>query len=119
MDFEIGVELVRFASEQRFKLLTGDVFLERLQRILGFGDDRFVALRFAELDHADLVFQLAIDLADASELTLERGPLLHQLLGFLRIVPEIGVFSEIVQFGETRGGCIDVKDASSAARLSA
>jgi hypothetical protein len=40
-------------------------------------------------------------------------------LGFLRIVPEIGVFSDGVQFGEARRGSIDVKDASSAARLTA
>jgi hypothetical protein len=40
-------------------------------------------------------------------------------LGFLRIVPEIGVFGELVQLGEARGGFLDVKDASSAARLTA
>ena len=53
------------------------------------------------------------------ERILERGSLLHQLLGLLRIVPEVGVFGELVQLRETRSGCIDVKDASSAARLTA
>jgi hypothetical protein len=37
----------------------------------------------------------------------------------LRVVPEIGVFGELVQLCEPRGGLFDVKDASSAARLTA
>jgi hypothetical protein len=50
---------------------------------------------------------------------LQRGSLLHQLLRLLGIVPEIGIFGELVQFGQTCRGCIDVKDASSAARPTA
>jgi hypothetical protein len=40
-------------------------------------------------------------------------------LRFLGIVPEIGLFSELVQLGKPGGGFLDVKDASSAARLTA
>jgi hypothetical protein len=40
-------------------------------------------------------------------------------LGLLGIVPEIRIFGELVQLRETGGGSIDVKDASSAARLTA
>jgi hypothetical protein len=40
-------------------------------------------------------------------------------LRFLGIVPEIGIFGELVQLGKPRGGLFDVKDASSAARLTA
>ena len=50
---------------------------------------------------------------------LQRGSLLHQLLRLLRIVPEVGIFGEFVQLREARRGCIDVKDASSAARPTA
>ena len=49
-----------------------------------------------------LVVELALDPADGAELVLERGALLHQLLGALRIVPEIGIFGELVQFGQAR-----------------
>ncbi len=119
MDFEIGVELVGFARKQSFQFLPCDVPFESLECVFRLDDNAFVLLGLTKLDHADLVFKFAIDLADTGELTLKRGPLLHQLLGFLRIVPEIGVFSESVQFGETRRGSIDVKDASSAARQTA
>ena len=119
MDFKIGIESVGLAAQKRLELLTRDVLLQRLQRALGFGDNGLVVLSFAKLDQADLIFQFARDLADARELTLERGPLLHQLLGLLRIVPEIGILGEVVQFGETGRCSIDVKDASSAARLTA
>ena len=119
MNFEIGVEPVSLAGEQRFKLLTRDILLQRLECVLGLGHNGFIVLGFAEFDHTDLILEFALDLADAGELALKRGPLLHQLLGLLRIVPEIGVFGEVVQFGETRGCGIDVKDASSAARLTA
>jgi hypothetical protein len=78
-----------------------------------------VLLGLAEFNHADLIFDLALDPADPGELPLERGAFLHQLLGFLRVVPETGIFGEGVQFGETSRGSIDVKDASSAARLTA
>ena len=67
----------------------------------------------------DIVLELALDLADAGQRILQRGALLHQLLGLLGIVPEIGVFGELVQLGQPRRGLLDVKDASSAARLTA
>ena len=50
----------------------------------------------------DIVVELALDLADAFERILERGALLHQRWAFWRIVPEIGVFGELVQLGEAR-----------------
>jgi len=63
--------------------------------------------------------EFAFDLADAGKRILQRGALLHQFLRLLGIVPEIGIFGELVQFGQTGRGCIDVKDASSAARPTA
>ena len=103
MNFKIGVELVGLAGEQRFELLLGDFLFQSLERVLGLGNDRVVILGFAKLDQPGLVFKLALDLADASELVFERGALLHQLLSFLRIVPQIGVLGERVQLGKTRG----------------
>jgi hypothetical protein len=119
VDFEIGVEAVGFAAEQRFELAAGDFLLQTFQRGLGFRHHAFIPLGLAEFDHPDIVLELALDLADPLKRILQRGPLLHQLLRLLRIVPEIGIFSELVQLREARRGCIDVKDASSAARLTA
>ena len=119
MDFEIGVEAVGLAAEQRFELAAGDFLLQGFQRGLGLGHDALIVLGLAEFDHADIVLELALDLADAGKRILQRGSLLHQLLRLLRIVPEIGVFGELVQLGEACRRCIDVKDASSAARLTA
>ena len=119
MNLEIGIEAVGFAGQQRFEFAARDFLLQALQRGLGFANHAGIVLGFAEFDHADIVLELALDLADAAERILQRGPLLHQLLRLLGIVPEIGVFGELVQLGEPRRGCIDVKDASSAARPTA
>ena len=119
MDFQIAVEAIGLAAEQRFEFAPRNLLLEGLQRSLGFEHDGFVILGFAEFDHADLIFEFAHDLADAAERILKRGSLLHQFLSTLWVVPESGVFGERVQLCEACRGCIDVKDASSAARLTA
>jgi hypothetical protein len=119
MYFEIGIEAVGFAAEQGFELAARDFLLEGFQRGLGLGHDAFIALGLAEFDHADIVLELTLDLADAVKRILQRGPLLHQFLRLLGIVPEVGVLCELVQLGKPCRGCIDVKDASSAARLTA
>ena len=100
MDLEIGIEPVGLARQQRFKLAARDFLLQGLQRVLGLGHDAFIVLGLAEFDHLDIVAELALDLADAGERILKRGALLHQLLGFLGIVPEIGIFGELVQLGK-------------------
>ena len=82
-------------------------------------DDRLILLGLAELDHGDLVVELALDAADGGELVFERGALLHHALGALLVVPEIGVFGLRVQLGEPRFARVEVKDASSAARPTA
>ena len=119
MHFEEGVEGIGFARQQRFELAARGFRLQFRERLLGVGDDRLILLGLAEFDHADLILELLLDPADRLELILERIALLHHLGGALRIVPERGVFGELVQFGEAGIGCIEVKDASSAARPTA
>jgi len=65
------------------------------------------------------ILKLALDLADARQRILQRGALLHQFLSLLWIVPEIGVFGELVQLSQPRRRSLDVKDASSAVRPTA
>jgi hypothetical protein len=66
-----------------------------------------------------LVFKFLLDPAYGLQLVFERVALLHDLGGALRIVPQLGIFGDLVQFGETGIGRIEVKDASSAARPTA
>ena len=119
MHFEIGIEAIGLARQQRFQLAARDFLLQGFERVLGLDHHAFVVLGFAERDHFDIVVELTLDLADAFERIHQRGALLHQLLGLLGIVPEIGIFGELVQLGKASRGCLDVKDASSAARLTA
>ena len=87
--------------------------------VFGLGDDRLVVLGLAELDQRDLIVELLLDAGERGELVVERGALLHQPAGALRIVPEIGVFGLLVQLGKPGARLVDVKDASSAARATA
>ena len=80
---------------------------------------RLILLGLAELDHGDLVVELALDPADGVELVVERVALLHHALGARGVVPEVGVFGLRVQLGEARLGLVEVKDASSAVRSTA
>ena len=116
MDFEIGIVVVGLARQQRLELAARDFGLEPAQRVFGFGDDLLVFLGFAELDQHHLIVELLRDARQRGELLVERGALLHQPAGALRIVPEIGVFGLPVQLGKPRARFVDVKDASSAAR---
>ena len=76
--------------------------LSLLERLFGLGDDLLILLGLAELDQHELIVELALDAADGGELVLERGALLHHALGARGVVPEVGVFGELVQLGEAR-----------------
>ena len=90
MDFEIAVVGVGLAREQRFELAPRHLGLQRLERGFGLGDDLLVLFGLAELDHGELVVELALDAADGVELVLERGALLHHALRALRSFQRLG-----------------------------
>jgi hypothetical protein len=52
-------------------------------------------------------------------LVLEGGALLHQALGAFLIIPEVRILGDLVDLGEADARGVEVKDASSAARLTA
>ena len=89
------------------------------KRLFGVGDGLLVLLGLAELDHGELVVELALDAADSGKLVLERGALLHHALRALLIVPKIGVFGLRIELRQARARLVEVKDASSAARPTA
>ena len=117
--FEEGVVGIGLAGEQGFEFAPRDVGSQFLQRRFGVGDGLFVFFGFTELDHGELVVELALHAADGLEPVLERVALAHHALGARLIAPEGGVFGFLVQLGETALRGIDVKDASSAATSTA
>jgi hypothetical protein len=78
-----------------------------------------ILLGLAEIDHADIVVDLALDPADCGQLIFERPTLLHQALRALAVVPEARVFGESVQLIQPPARFVEVKDASSAAQRTA
>jgi hypothetical protein len=89
---------------------------QRLELGLGLGDDGGVALRLAELDEAELIVELARDLAIAADRTVELVALAQQRLRRRRLLPQLGILRLGVQLVETARRVVPVKDASSAGR---
>src|SRR5437867_829642 len=119
MDLDIAVVAVGLARKQRLELTARDVSAQLLERGLGLRHHLLVALGLAQLDHGELVVELALDTGDRVELVLERGALLHHALRALLVVPEVGVFGLTVELAEALARLVEVKDASSAARPTA
>ena len=119
MDFEIGVVGVGFAREQRLELAPRGLGLERLEHRLGLGDDALILLGLAELDHGDLVVEIALDPADGVELIVERVALLHHALGAGGVVPETSGLRPARSARRGAPWLVEVKDASSAVRSTA
>jgi hypothetical protein len=119
MDFQIGVHAVRFARQQRLDLLFGRLAVKRLDRGFGLADHPLILLGLAEFDQFDIVGKLTLHARNLLDPRFEIGALAHQFLRGVGIVPKAWIFGERVQFPEAICGCIPVKDASSAARLTA
>ena len=78
-----------------------------------------ILLGLAEFDHADVVLEIAVDALKRIQTVFERGSLLHQALGLLRIAPKTCVFGHSIEFVQTLARFRYVKDASSAAQWTA
>jgi murein DD-endopeptidase MepM/ murein hydrolase activator NlpD len=119
MHLEIAVIGVGLARQQRLELAAPDLGAQALERGLGLGHHGAVVLGLAEPDHLDIVREIALDASKRRQLVVEHRAFLHQALRLLRVVPQARSLGELVQLGETRARLVDVKDASSAARLTA
>ena len=114
MDFEIGIVLIGFAREQGLDLAACGFGLKGSDRLFGIGNDGRIAFRLAHLDQHNGVIKVGFETPDRRETIFKLGPLAHEFLRVLRIVPEFGAFDECVEFAQSACGGIDVKDASSA-----
>jgi hypothetical protein len=115
MHFEIAVIGVGLAGKEAFELAPRRFRAQPFERGLGVGDDRSLALGFAELDQFQSVRELALDPPITGNRLVEPGALAQQLLRRRRIIPQTGIFGLGVQLGEAAGCGLPVKDASSAA----
>ena len=119
VDFEIGVVGIRLPGKQRFHLPAPCFGFQFGKFRFCILDRRLVLLGFAERDQLYAVGKIGFDAPDGAERVLKRGALLHRLRCLLRIVPELGVFGERIQLGETLFRFLDVKETSSAVRSTA
>jgi len=96
---EIGVVGIGLAREQALELALAGLLAQALQRRVGLGEDGLVVLGLRELDQAQRVLELALDLAIALDAALEARALAQQLLRLRGLLPETGVLDEGVEFG--------------------
>jgi hypothetical protein len=116
MNLEIAVIGIGLARQQALELASGRFGPQPLERRLGLGDNRVLALALAQLNQLVRLVDLALDPPVAADGLVEPGALAQQFLGCLRVGPEVRVFRLRVQFGKAPGRGVPVKDASSAAR---
>jgi len=93
--------------------------VQLLEKRLGFGRRRLVALRLGQLDQAERVVELPLQRTTAFDRSFQMRPLAQQRLRPGGVAPERGVGGLGVQLVETADGAVPVKDASSAARSTA
>jgi len=73
-----------------------------------------VLLVLGQFDQFEHIGSVLLDLFNTLDLRGQQRSLAHQLLSGIGIIPEIGIFYAVIEFGEACLCCIPVKDASSA-----
>jgi hypothetical protein len=96
---EIGIVRVGLAREQALELPLAGLLAQPLQRRLCLGKDRLVALSLRELDQAQRILELTLDLAIAPDAALEARALAQQRLRRRGLFPELRVLDEGVELG--------------------
>jgi len=96
---DVSIVRIRLAREQALKLALAGLLAEPLQRPLGLGEDRLVALGLGELDQAQRVLELALDLAIALNSALQTRALAQQALRRRGLIPEFRVLDEGIELG--------------------
>ena len=99
MHLQIGVVGIGLAREQALELALAGFRAQAVERRLGLGEDRLVALGLRELDQAQRVLELALDLAIALDAALEPRALAQQALRRRGLIPEVRILDERVELG--------------------
>jgi hypothetical protein len=96
---EIGIVAVGLAGEQALELALAGLLAEPFEGRLGVGDHRLVVLGLGELDQAQRVIELALDLAIALDAALETRALAQQRLRRRGLLPEVRILDEGIELG--------------------
>jgi hypothetical protein len=119
MNFQITVVGIHLAGQETGKLQLRRASVQRVQQSSRLVQRRLVLFDLAQFGKRDGIVQFQFQPAVPGDRLLQVIALAHHLLRRLRVVPQIGVFGERVQFVQSERAGIQVKDASSAARMSA
>ena len=117
--FEEAVIGIRLARQQGFEFLVCRLFLQTDKGCLGFGDDLGIVFCLPHFDQLDAVPEILFERRKILDGFFQVPALAHDLLRPRLVVPKIGVFGFRVQFVQSFGCLVGVKDASSAAPATA
>ena len=97
MDFQIGVAAIGFARQQRLDLVLVRAVGQRLQRRDGFGHHVLVTFGFRHFDQFGSVGLFRCNGTGRADGAVQPGPLPHDLLRQLGIVPQGRILDARVQ----------------------
>jgi hypothetical protein len=116
LDVDEAVVGVGRVGEHAAEFEVGDEFLHGVEVGLDRLQRGFVILLARHLEQVAGVGQRHADAGQRADHGFEGFLLLAQGLGALRVVPELGVFEDLAQFGELFRFAVVVKDTSAVAR---
>ena len=114
MHLEETIVAVGFARQQALQLELLGADLQLAERALCFLKTLLVLFLLGQLGQVERILELAFEVAVSADRLIEPGALLHDRLGGLLIIPQLGVFGARVQLFQILDRLVEVKDASSA-----
>ncbi len=110
LDVDEGIGLIEFAGEHAAELHVGDGRLEALDVLFDRHQRVVIALFTRQLEQLLRAFQILGQLAQYLDHAFEHLLFLAEILGPLRVVPDLGVLQFAVDFGQTSYLDVVVKD---------
>lgn len=114
MHFNIGVIAVRLARQQGFNLHAFCLGGQRRKRRFAFGHHIIIALGLAKFDEFDMFVHLVFKPLTGLDGVFQPRAFLHFGLRCLWVIPQLRVFSELIQRVQLFKRVVPVKDASAA-----
>src|SRR5690606_8844493 len=110
----IGIVRVSLARKKRLDLPRRDLAPQGADGCFCLLDDRLVALFLAQLDQLDIIVKSSRKPVDRIDVFFEGLAFAHELLGLLRIVPQLTILGTRIEVIESFYRLVPVKDTSSA-----
>ncbi len=110
MDFDIGVVAISLARQQGLDLVLVGAVGQLGERFEAFLDSRFVVLHLTQFDELDRIGLLRRDILDRADRGLKPAAFLHYRLGFLGIIPQLGILDPSIQLVEPAQRAVPVQE---------